>query len=42
MIIHQHESDEYICTGKGFKQMEGVSEMYFVRIPEENNDKTGC
>lgn len=36
MIIQQHERGDYMITGKGFKVMEGVSEMYSDLVPEEN------
>ncbi|WP_406670050.1 helix-turn-helix domain-containing protein [Methanolobus sp. ZRKC4] len=36
MIIQQHERGDYMITGKGFKVMESISEMYSLLIPEVN------
>ncbi|NPE30537.1 helix-turn-helix transcriptional regulator [Methanococcoides sp. SA1] len=36
MIIQQHERGDYMITGKGFRVMEGISDIYFSLVPEEN------
>jgi predicted transcriptional regulator len=36
MIIQQHERGDYMITGKGFRVMEGISDIYFSFVPEEN------
>lgn len=36
MIIQQHERGDYMITGKGFKVMESVSEIYSALVTEEN------
>ena len=35
MIIQQHERGDYMITGKGFRVMEGITEMYSSLVPEE-------
>ncbi len=36
MIIQQHERGDYMITGKGFRVMEGITEIYPCLVPEEN------
>lgn len=36
MIIQRHERGDYMITGKGFRVIEGVCEIYSSLIPEEN------
>lgn len=36
MIIQQHERGDYMVTAKGFRVMEGISEIYSLVEPEEN------
>ena len=36
MIIQQHERGDYMITGKGFRIMEGISDIYFSLVPEEH------
>ncbi|UGV39833.1 helix-turn-helix transcriptional regulator [Methanococcoides orientis] len=36
MIIQQHERGDYMITAKGFRVMEGASDIYFSLVPEEN------
>jgi predicted transcriptional regulator len=36
MIIQRHERGDYMITGKGFKVMEGIGDIYSSLAPEEN------
>ena len=36
MIIQLHERGDYMITGKGFRVMEGISDIYSSLIPEED------
>jgi transcriptional regulator, ArsR family len=36
MIIQRHERGDYMITGKGFRVLEGINDIYSSLIPEEN------